>query len=71
MEEKEIETRLAKKQSKFPKVCTSCNVKISPGEVYHLEEGVKEHIHSLLARTYCSECYAKYGEQKLLSVKNR
>ena len=63
----EIETRLMKKVAKFPKVCTNCNIEISVGDVYHYEQGVKEHLHSLIARQYCSECYAKYGEKKLLS----
>jgi len=36
------------------------------GELYHLEKGVKEHLHSLLARKFCSDCYAKYGEITLL-----
>ena len=63
----EIETHLVKKVTKFPKVCTNCNNKISVGNAYHLEEGVKEHLHSLIARQFCSDCYAKYGERKLLS----
>ena len=61
-----IETHLVKKISKFPKVCTNCNNAIPPGEVFHLEEGVTEHLHSLLARQFCSQCYAKYGERILL-----
>jgi uncharacterized protein with PIN domain len=63
----EVKTRLVKKIAKFPKVCTSCNTQISSGDAYHLEEGVDHHIHSLLARLYCSDCYAKYGEKKLLT----
>jgi hypothetical protein len=66
MTETEIETRLAKKIVKFPKVCTSCDKQIEIGEVVHQEEGVNQHLHSLLARSYCSDCYAKYGEKKLL-----
>ena len=65
-----IETHLVKKQSTAPKVCTSCNNKISPGELYHLEKGVNEHLHSLIARKFCSTCYTKYGEQMLLRGKN-
>ena len=65
----EIETRLVKKIVKFPEVCTSCKTKLSKGEVYHFEEGVKEHLHSLISRRFCSECYAKYGEKKLLGQK--
>jgi uncharacterized protein with PIN domain len=67
MVEKQVKTRLVKKQSKFPAVCTYCNRKISPDEIHHLEEGVEEHIHSLIARKFCSNCYAKFGEKKLLS----
>jgi hypothetical protein len=63
----EIETHLAKKIAKFPEVCTNCRERINPSETYHLEEGVKEHLHSLLARRFCSICYAKYGEKKLLA----
>ena len=63
----EIETRLIKKVAKFPRVCTSCNKEITEGNAYHREEGVKEHVHSLIAREFCSDCYAKYGERKLLS----
>ena len=62
----EIETYLKKKIAKFPRVCTNCNNQINIGEAYHIEEGVKEHLHSLIAREFCSECYAKYGQQKLL-----
>jgi hypothetical protein len=63
----EIETRLVKKVAKFPKVCTNCNNEIPRGIAFHLEQGVKQHLHSLIARQFCSDCYAKYGERKLLS----
>jgi len=63
---KEIETHLVKKVAKSPRVCTNCNNEIPIGEAYHLEEGVKEHLHSLIARNFCSKCYAKYGERILL-----
>ena len=66
MPELEIETRLIKKVAKEPKVCTNCNNEIPVGKAYHIEEGVKEHLHSLLARTFCSGCYAKFGARKLL-----
>jgi len=66
MLQKSIETHLVKKTSKSLKVCNKCNNKIAPGEMYHLEKGVKEHLHSLLARRFCSDCYAKYGEKSLL-----
>ena len=62
----EIETRLIKKVAKSPRVCTNCEKQIEIGEVFHLEEGVNQHLHSLLARQFCSNCYAKYGEKKLL-----
>ena len=62
----EIETRLIKKVAKFPKVCTNCSIAIAVGDVYHYEQGVKEHLHSLIARQFCSDCYSKYGEKKLL-----
>ena len=63
----EIETCLTKKVAKFPRVCTNCNNEIPVGEVYHREEGVKEHLHSLLAREFCSDCYAKYGVHSILN----
>jgi len=66
MPRKEIETHLVKKVAKSPRVCTNCNNEIPIGEAYHLEQGVSEHLHSLLARNFCSECYAKYGERILL-----
>ena len=66
MPEREIQTRLVKKMAKYPRVCTNCNNEIPTGEVYHLEEGVKEYLHSLIARNFCSKCYAKYGERILL-----
>jgi len=62
----DIQTRLVKKTAINPKVCTSCDKQILKGETYHLEEGINQHIHSLLARNFCSNCYAKYGEKKLL-----
>ena len=65
----EIQTRLIKKVAKSPKICTSCDNEINIGEVFHLEEGINEHLHSLLARHFCSNCYAKYGEKKLLGTK--
>ena len=65
----DIETTLVKKVAKFPKVCTSCNNSISVGNTYHQEQGVTEHLHSLIARQFCSDCYAKYGARKLVSEK--
>ena len=62
----ELKTHLIKKTSKKPRVCTNCDKEIEKGQVFHLEEGMNQHIHSLLARNYCSDCYAKYGEKKLL-----
>jgi hypothetical protein len=67
MTEKEIQTRLIKKVAKFPKICTNCDNQIEIGDVFHQEEGTNQHIHSLIARRFCSDCYAKYGEKKLLS----
>ena len=64
-----METCLVKKAAKLPKVCASCDSEIPAGDVYHMEKGKDEHLHSLLARHYCSDCYAKYGEIKLLSKK--
>jgi hypothetical protein len=62
----DIKTHLVKKVAKIPKVCTNCKKQIPPDEVYHLEEGVNQHLHSLIARKFCTECYSKLGEKKLL-----
>jgi hypothetical protein len=61
-----VKTHLVKKVARDSNVCTNCDQTIFEGEVYHLEEGVDQHVHSLLARHFCSDCYAKYGEKKLL-----
>jgi len=62
-----FQTHLKKKVASSSKACTQCKNKIDSGEVYHVEEGIEEHIHSLIARNFCSNCYAKYGEKKLLN----
>jgi hypothetical protein len=62
-----IQTHLIKKTAKNPRICTNCDKSISIGELYHLEEGIDQHLHSLIARRFCSECYGKFGEKKLLS----
>jgi hypothetical protein len=66
MLENQNKTYLVKKQSKFPTVCTNCDSKIASDEVHYLEEGIEDHIHSLIARKFCSDCYAKYGERILI-----
>jgi len=63
---KVIQTCLVKKIARTQRVCTNCNREILVDEVYHVEEGINEHLHSLIARNFCSECYAKYGEHVLL-----
>ncbi len=63
----ELKTRLINKIAREPRVCTNCNNEIPVGYTYHHEEGITEHLHSLIARQFCSNCYAKYGEKKLLS----
>ena len=68
---KKIETRLVKKTSKSSKICTNCNNTIPLDTVYHREEGIEEHLHSLIARQFCNECYTKYGERILLTGKNK
>ena len=62
-----MKTHLVKKVAKFTRICSNCDKEIMIGEVFHLEEGIDEHIHSLLARSFCSDCYARYGAEKLLS----
>ena len=66
MGKQEIQTHLVRKTAVSPLLCTLCTNKIEPGVVFHLEEGVDEHLHSLLARRYCMDCYAKHGEKQLL-----
>jgi len=66
----EIKTRLVKKVAKSNRVCTNCNKDIIEGEIYHHEEGVDHHLHSLIARHFCSDCYSKYGEKQLLTGNN-
>jgi hypothetical protein len=62
-----IETHLVKKVAKFPRICINCKNEIPIGIAFHQEQGKNEHLHSLIARQFCSDCYAKYGERKLLS----
>jgi hypothetical protein len=62
----EIDTRLIKKVAKSSNFCTNCDKQIDIGDFYLLEKGTNQHLHSLLARHFCSNCYAKYGEKKLL-----
>jgi len=66
MMEKIIETRLIKRHSQFPTVCIYCNKQILPNDLHYVEEGVTGHIHSLIARKFCEDCYTKHGEQLLL-----
>ena len=66
MNKKEMKTKLKKKQSLDPEICTYCGNKIEQGNIFHLEIGVNDHLHSLLARRFCNNCYSRYGEQFLL-----
>jgi len=66
MMETKFVTHLIKRHSQFPTVCIYCNKQILPNSLHYVEEGVTEHIHSLIARKYCESCYTKYGEQLLL-----
>jgi len=66
MTEANIKTHLVLKIANVTKVCTNCNNQIFAGDTYHCEEGVNTHLHSLIARQFCSDCYSKYGEIKLL-----
>jgi len=62
-----FQTCLIKKVASSSNVCTNCNQTINKGEIYHLEEGIEKHLHSLIARKFCYKCYGKYGEKKLLA----
>ncbi|MEM0493138.1 MAG: hypothetical protein QXS02_04190 [Candidatus Thermoplasmatota archaeon] len=66
IEAEKKETQLIPKVSPTPKVCMYCHSTIPANEVYHQEEGVGYHLHSLVARHFCSKCYAKYGAKQLL-----
>ena len=70
MEKKVLETRLVRRHSQFPTVCIYCNNQIPPDNLHYVEEGITDHIHSLIARKYCESCYTKYGEQILLHEKS-
>lgn len=62
----DIETCLVRKTAKSKLSCHKCKKEIKTGEVYHLEEGKNKHIHSIIARHFCTNCYAKYGQVELL-----
>ena len=64
--QKEIQTHLVRRHSQFPTVCIYCNSSIPPDTLHYVEEGISGHIHSLIARKYCNECYKKHGDQLLL-----
>ncbi|MFO7677967.1 MAG: hypothetical protein R6V50_06275 [Thermoplasmatota archaeon] len=68
--EKEIKTHLVPKRSPSPIVCTYCDQPVKSNELYYIEQGVTDHVHSLIARKYCGDCYAKYGEKSLLNSDN-
>ncbi len=59
------ETHLMKKHSAFPTMCMACSRTIPENEQHYVEEGTTQHIHSLIARKYCADCYAKHGEELL------
>jgi len=69
MKQYQIKTHLVLKHLKIPAVCTYCNDTISSDDISYVEEGLKEHVHSLIARKFCAECYKKYGELHLLKGK--
>ena len=60
----DIETHLVKKIVKIPEICTYCKNKIPEGNTFHLEEGVKDHLHSLISRRFCSGY--RYQQKKML-----
>jgi len=66
MMEKNLQTCLVTRHSQFPTVCIYCDKQILPNDLHYVEKGIETHIHSLIARKYCEECYKKYGEQLLL-----
>jgi hypothetical protein len=66
MIKEDMDSRLIKKQSNSPKICTFCGTRIEPDKLYYLEQGTESHIHSLLARRFCIDCYSLKGESRLL-----
>jgi uncharacterized protein with PIN domain len=66
MMEKNLQTVLATRHSQFPTVCIYCNKQIPANDLHYVEKGITNHIHSLIARKYCEDCYKKFGEQLLV-----
>jgi hypothetical protein len=66
MMEKNLQTVLVTRHSQFPTVCIYCNKQIPANDLHYVEKGITVHIHSLIARKYCEDCYMKFGEQLLL-----
>ncbi|MBN1281302.1 MAG: hypothetical protein JXA00_06605 [Candidatus Thermoplasmatota archaeon] len=69
MMEKKLETRLIKRRSQFPTVCIYCEKTIPANDLHYVEQGMTEHIHSLIARKYCATCFEKHGDNLLLKDK--
>ena len=65
----ERKTKLIRLQAVENEVCSFCRRKIKKGEWFYREEGVGFHLHSLIARRCCEDCYAKYGEEILMRWK--
>ena len=66
MVDDKIDTILIKKISPSTKICNNCNKKIMKNEIFFIEVGKHNHLHSLLSRKFCLKCYSKFGEKKLL-----
>ena len=66
MMEKNLQTCLVTRRSQLPAVCIYCDKQILPNDLHYVEKGITTHIHSLIARKYCADCYKKHGEQLLM-----
>jgi len=62
-------TRLVRTRALENEVCSFCRRRIEKGEWFYREEGINFHLHSLIARRVCEDCYQKYGE-KILKREN-
>ncbi|MCD6467937.1 MAG: hypothetical protein J7L32_01305 [Thermoplasmata archaeon] len=63
-----METRLVRKKAVEKTVCTNCGKIVNENSWFYREEGVGFHLHSLIARNYCEECYKKHGENVLIKT---
>ena len=64
--ETNLQTELVTRHSQFPTVCIYCSKQIPANDLHYVEKGINSHIHSLIARKFCKDCYMKFGDHLLL-----